>query len=202
MALVRTESEPFQKKSIHSPLAIQLRHAPGSPRATRAAAAPPAMGNDFHCPNVMVGVDACIRFQQPAVSVREPIRQCQRCRVRLTLDDVEMQVECSRDTRDHRPIAFAQLGDELREAHVVRLVDSDESRDVAGSESCSSCCVGAYRHRGPVRPNCASHPNSGFGRTDRLRPRSTLTWGSSPESYCMGAISQASGGSRSRTIAA
>ena len=154
MSLVRTESEPLQKKSIHSPLAIQLRHASGSPRTSSVAPAPSAMGNDFHGPNVVVDVDARIRFKHTAVvAVREQIRQHQRSRVGLTLDDLEMQVERSHDTRDHRLIACRQIRDEFREAHVVRLVDSDESRDVANSESCPSRCVNSYCHRGPVRPD-------------------------------------------------
>ena len=160
MPLERTESEPLQQKAIHAPLAVQLRHTPGSPRASCAAPAATAMGNDFHCPNVMVDVDACIRFQHTAVTVRKQICQYQRSRVRLTLDDLKMQIEGSRDTRDHRPIARRQLGDELRETHVVRLVDSDEPRDVANSESCPSRRVNLYRHRGPVRPDRAKRTNS------------------------------------------
>ena len=134
------------------------------------------MGNDFRRPHIVVDVDPCVRLEHAAVAVREPVGQHQRRGVRLALDDLEVEIQDSRDTRDHQPITGREIGNELRETHVARLVDSDEPGNVASPESRSSRCFRSYRHQSPLqepdhaRPARTAHRGS---RLVKLMPRCT-----------------------------
>ena len=91
--------------------------------------------------------------------------------IRTRLDDLEVEIQDSRDTRDHPPITGREIGNELLEANVARLVDSDEPGDVASPESRPSRCFRSYRHRRPFQEPDHARPAGTAHRGSRLVKR-------------------------------
>lgn len=156
VALITAKSEPLVKETVHFPPVIELRHSAPQPGPNFARAPSAAMTDELDGPDIMINADPGIGLQRNTRIIVESIRQQQCRRVFETLLDYRVQVQRACNPRHQRTFQSVQIGKQVHETQVIRLVEIDQRGQVPTSVSFEGACL-QHVHSGNILTQLAKN---------------------------------------------